>query len=100
MALRTARQDGATDTDAAPFPASWEKKGQVIHVFTHFELRLNVFHALVTSDDKSAGTFDAFLDARWSDAEDLAGEALPSVMKKAITIALPEAFRPRKPGKD
>lgn len=96
----TARQDGATDTDAAPFPASWEKKGQVIHVFTHFELRLNVFHALVTSDDKSAGTFDAFLDARWSDAEDLAGEALPSVMKKAITIALPEAFRPRKPGKD
>ncbi|TDH38703.1 A/G-specific adenine glycosylase [Pseudohoeflea suaedae] len=96
----TARQDGATGTEAAPFPANWEEKGQVIHVFTHFELRLSVFHALVTSEDKSADAFDTAMDARWSDAADLAGEALPSVMKKALTAALPDALRPRKPGRD
>lgn len=93
----TARQDGATGTDAAPFAAAWREAGQVVHVFTHFELRLSVFHAVVTPAEESTARIADLPDSRWSDASELSGEALPSVMKKAITAALPDAFRPQKP---
>ena len=36
----TARIDGETTTEAAPFAADWQACGSVTHVFTHFELRL------------------------------------------------------------
>lgn len=84
----TARQDGATDIDAAPFAAEWRVAGTVTHVFTHFELRLRVFHARV---DRAAPD-----GAWWSPREDLPGEALPTVMKHAIETAIPGATR--KPG--
>jgi A/G-specific adenine glycosylase len=94
----TARQDGETGAEAAPFSAHWQESGQVVHVFTHFELRLSVFHAVVTPADDSAADVGALSDARWSEPAELADEALPSVMKKAITAALPDAFRPQRPG--
>lgn len=81
----SARADGETGPGAAPFAAEWRSAGNVTHVFTHFELRLEIFHALVTISDESSGW--------WSRPEKLATEALPSVMKKAITAALPDAFR-------
>lgn len=82
----TARRDGATTADAAPFPAGWRHRGVIAHVFTHFELRLHVFHAEVTPFEPPHGMF-------WSNAEDLPGEALPTVMKKAIEAALPGATK-------
>ena len=82
----TARMDGATDLSAAPFPADWQARGAVTHVFTHFELRLSVYHAVV------AGKTPAH-DGWWQPKETLDGEALPTVMKKAISQAIPDAFR-------
>lgn len=84
----TSRQDGATEQDAAPFGATWRHKGVVSHVFTHFELRLEVWRADVEAMAAPHGMF-------WSSAADLPGEALPTLMKKAIEAAAPDATKRR-----
>ncbi|MEM5473685.1 A/G-specific adenine glycosylase [Hoeflea sp. AS60] len=81
----TVRADGETGTKAAPFAADWRSKGVISHVFTHFELRLEVFHAVVTNIPDH--------DGWWSDGDSLPGEALPTVMKKALSAAFPALFR-------
>ena len=81
----TARVDGAAGTGAAPFAAEWRAAGMVTHVFTHFELRLAVFHARIDGEAPAG--------AWWSARAELAGEALPTVMKKAIETAIPGATR-------
>lgn len=81
----TVRADGATGAKSAPFPADWLSRGVISHVFTHFELRLEVFHAVVTSTPEFPGW--------WSETDSLAGEALPTVMKKALGAAFPGMFR-------
>jgi A/G-specific adenine glycosylase len=83
----TAREDGATDVSAAPFAASWRPAGAVTHVFTHFELRLSVYVAEVPEQPADHGF--------WRAIENLDGEALPTVMKKAIETAIPGAFANR-----
>lgn len=82
----TARIDGDATIDAAPFPASWQSAGSITHIFTHFELRLSVY-----SLNNTAKRND--IDGWWSSPSELEGEALPTVMKKAITAAIPEAFK-------
>ncbi|AZO09206.1 A/G-specific adenine glycosylase [Mesorhizobium sp. M3A.F.Ca.ET.080.04.2.1] len=84
----TARADGATTTDAAPFPADWQRAGRIAHVFTHFALELEVFHAHIKGDAPD-GHF-------WSLAHDISGEALPTVMKKVIEAAIPGATKKRR----
>jgi len=81
----TVRADGETGTGAAPFAADWRSKGVISHVFTHFELRLEVFHAVVTPIPEHEGW--------WSDSDSLPGEALPTVMKKALGAPFPALFR-------
>jgi A/G-specific adenine glycosylase len=88
----TSRADGATGANAAPFEADWRPAGQIRHVFTHFELALDVFHADIRGERPAA-------EGWWSPPVDLPGEALPTVMKKAIAAALPAAFAPVKPEK-
>ena len=82
--------------DAAPhFPArsrkgnvTWRRlPGAVRHVFTHFPLELTVYSAEV------AATARPPKDARWVRISDLAGEALPSLMRKVLARAL--ADRPQ-----
>ncbi|CAN7205459.1 A/G-specific adenine glycosylase [Neorhizobium sp. LjRoot104] len=80
----TSRIDGGTTTEHAPFPADWEASGTVTHVFTHFELRLSVFRA------KTARV--ATIDGWWEPVTNLEAQALPTVMKKAISQAIPLAF--------
>jgi A/G-specific adenine glycosylase len=87
----TARADGATGTDAAPFAAEWRRAGIVTHVFTHFELRLTIFHAVVDGPTPAG--------AWWSPREDVSGEALPTVMKNAIETAIPGATRKPAPAR-
>ncbi len=65
-------------TQAAPMQAAWRQAGRVRHVFTHFELFLDVYAATVPTIDA-----DGFLRP----ATRLAGEALPSVMRKCLEIA-------------
>ncbi|UVC10160.1 A/G-specific adenine glycosylase [Rhizobium sp. TH2] len=79
-------RDGGTSTDHAPFAADWRPRGAVVHVFTHFELRLSVYRADLTGTrDKDNGW--------WEPVTNLDGEALPTVMKKAISAAIPDAFK-------
>ena len=80
--------DLASAFEAAPFDAEWTKvRAKVAHVFTHFRLEMTVFRAEVAPDLlPPAGYW-------WSRPEELAGEALPTAMKKAIAAAVPNAFR-------
>ncbi|RKE85773.1 A/G-specific adenine glycosylase [Rhizobium sp. AG855] len=81
----TSRQDGETGVDAAPFPAAWQPAGAISHVFTHFELRLSIFRAGPIDIPSGDHGF-------WVPVIELDGEALPTVMKKAIVAAIPTAF--------
>ncbi|HOV05312.1 MAG TPA: A/G-specific adenine glycosylase [Kaistiaceae bacterium] len=67
-----------------PFPASWREAGAASHTFTHFHLELAVWRA----DVGEIAVMPA--GAWWSPPEALGGEALPTVMKKAIVAAAPE----------
>ena len=82
----TARTDGATDAAAAPFPGDWQRAGSVDHVFTHFGLRLEIFCSRIESRPPTDTGW-------WSPPEALSREALPTVMKKAIAVAIPTAFK-------
>jgi len=83
----TASRDGATGADAAPFAAAWRPAGSVRHVFTHFELDLEIWRA----DTGIAAPAGCWWEAQSGHA------ALPSVMKKAIEAAIPGATKRRKP---
>jgi A/G-specific adenine glycosylase len=62
----------------APMRAAWRTAGQVRHVFTHFELWLDVYTASVPAIDA-----DGFLHP----ATALVDEALPSLMRKCVSLA-------------
>jgi len=81
----TARLDGDTSTEAAPFPAAWTLAGTIKHVFTHFELRLDVYRAELS--ERPATNI-----GWWSTRDDISGEALPTVMKNALACAIPDIF--------
>lgn len=69
--------------------------GVVRHVFTHFPLELTVYAA-----DVPART-PAPEDTRWIAISDLAGEALPSLMRKVLAHALTsDRIHKVQPGKD
>ena len=84
----TARLDGIADERGAPFPARWRHTGSITHVFTHFSLELEVFLADVDLTTAPDGCF-------WAKAEEILGEALPTVMKKVIEKAIPGSTRRR-----
>ena len=64
-----------------PFDANWTARGEVKHVFTHFELKLSVQEAA-----PPAGWTPASGD--WVNETALDREALPSVMRKVLAIRL------------
>jgi len=67
------------DLTDAPVPRNWEKcDGQVRHIFTHFELYLDVFKS--DSPDKD-------VEGIWAPLTEISDYALPTVMKKALKIA-------------
>ena len=71
--------------DHAPLNGRWKKlAGQVEHTFTHFHLELEVWRA-VSLDD---GMLRDDGDYRWVRRHDLAGEALPTVMRKIVAHVL------------
>jgi len=81
----------APGRDAAPLAADWQRIAvPVIHVFTHFRLTLDIWHARLPDAHPAPG------DSWWASAVDLPHEALPSVMKKAIEAAVPGATRKRR----
>lgn len=85
----TARIDGDATPAGRPFDAAWQACGSIVHVFTHFELRLSVYRANVAAHDSAEQG-----NGWWEKPETLQDQALPTVMKKAIAAAIPGAFRP------
>lgn len=82
----TSRQDGEPGIEAAPFEAEWQPRSAIRHVFTHFELALSVYRADGIALSAPAGWW-------WSSPQEIPGEALPTVMKKAIEAAMPGATK-------
>lgn len=72
------------DAIHAPLKAKWQKRaGAVEHTFTHFHLILTVFVGEVSAK-QAAGA-----EGIWTPENELAGEALPSLMRKVIAHAAP-----------
>ena len=63
----------------APMPAAWRPRGEVRHGFTHFELHI----ALLTASVPEIAA-DGFLRS----IAELDAEALPSVMRKCVALAV------------
>ncbi len=62
-----------------PAAADWRHHGQVVHVFTHFRLELEVWSATVPADGFDGGW--------WAAPEALKGEALPTLFRKVLAMA-------------
>lgn len=68
----------------APTNRNWEKcPDHVRHIFTHFDLRLEVYTAEIS--DRT------HIDGDWAKLDDIKDYALPTVMTKALLIAIPES---------
>jgi A/G-specific adenine glycosylase len=73
------------ERDQAPLAADWRRlPGAVMHVFTHFPLELSVWLARVPAATPAPDGH------RWTAAAGLAGEALPTVMRKVVERGLLE----------
>lgn len=78
----------------APVESEWRKmKAPVEHTFTHFHLQLNVWKTETADTSLPKGG-----DYRWVHKDELAHEALPSLMRKVIVAALEDRPRLRKTG--
>jgi A/G-specific adenine glycosylase len=74
---------GDTHLSHAPVKAAWRAlPGIVTHVFTHFTLEATVMTTVVPAAAAHK------MEGRWVSLENVASEALPSVMKKMISHAL------------
>ena len=63
----------------APIERNWGKcEGEVKHIFTHFELKLDVYRA-EAADNLAKGV--------WAQLTDISDYALPTVMKKVLTVS-------------
>ena len=73
--------DWTTELPAVAYPVSghWRHHGQVVHVFTHFRLELEVWSAQVDGHDLAGGW--------WSSPSALDGEALPTLFRKVLSAA-------------
>ena len=68
---------------SAPIDADWTKvKTPVEHTFTHFHLQLSVWKTATAESLPDGG------DYRWVHKDELVHEALPSLMRKVVVMAL------------
>lgn len=79
-------QDGKTGSDAAPIKLNWTNKGEIRHTFTHFHLVLEVWFGEAETTTE---------EGWWSGRHELAGEALPGLMKKVLEQAIPDCTKPK-----
>jgi A/G-specific adenine glycosylase len=64
---------------AYPLQAEWRHRGQIVHVFTHFRLELEVWSAQVDPTALDGGW--------WSPPKALKSEALPTLFRKVLAAA-------------
>lgn len=75
---------GSVWTETLPAPdypakADWRHRGQVVHIFTHFRLELEVWSGTVDAEGMANGW--------WADPRALKDEALPTLFRKVLTVA-------------
>jgi len=73
----------------APCQGDWHYQGEIAHIFTHFRLEMSVY--LLRNVEETIRN-KVCNDGWWVEQENLDGEALPSVMRKILALALPAAF--------
>jgi A/G-specific adenine glycosylase len=66
---------------AYPVAATWHHRGQIIHVFTHFRLELDIWTAQIPDTSTLSGGW-------WTDPRELDNEALPTVFRKVLAVGL------------
>lgn len=73
--------DWSAALPGADYPAQgdWRHRGQVVHVFTHFRLELEVWSAVVDATGLD--------DGWWAEPAALKGEALPTLFRKVLAAA-------------
>ncbi|ODT69537.1 MAG: A/G-specific adenine glycosylase [Pelagibacterium sp. SCN 63-23] len=73
--------DWLEDLPAVAYPVAgqWRHRGQVVHVFTHFRLELEVWSSPVAPATLASGW--------WSPPAALGGEALPTLFRKVLVQA-------------
>jgi A/G-specific adenine glycosylase len=79
IALPSSDWSAAPDS-APPLPGDWIDLGSVSHGFTHFELHLNVRALHLAARPPLAGN--------WLNVDEMAGAGLPTLFRKAVTLAL------------
>ena len=62
-----------------PVKGEWKHRGQVVHIFTHFRLELEVWSAVVPPEGFGGGW--------WAERRALKGEALPTLFRKVLAVA-------------
>jgi A/G-specific adenine glycosylase len=71
------------DASSAPLRASWTRQPDIVrHVFTHFPLELVVFRAAVPASTPAPPGM------RWISANEIAGEAFPTLFRKVLAVGL------------
>ncbi|MEN3793878.1 A/G-specific adenine glycosylase [Fulvimarina sp. MAC3] len=93
----SAREDGETGINAAPFAAEWQMAGAVDHGFTHFKLQLTVYRAEIEETPD--------VDGWWAAVDQIADQGLSTLMRKVVTRALAHDHRdirakPAAPGRE
>ncbi len=68
------------DDPAPPLAAEWRKGPKVAHTFTHFHLELDVWRTHVATETAPVA------GGNWVAMGDLHAEALPSLMRKIVTV--------------
>ena len=63
-----------------PLQADWRHRGQIVHIFTHFRLELEIWSAIIPDPSLLA-------DGWWADPGEFDAEALPTVFRKALGAA-------------
>lgn len=75
----TSEWSDAPGEPAYPVAAQWHRRGQVVHVFTHFRLELEVWSAAVSPEGLG--------DGWWAPPAALKDEALPTLFRKVLAAA-------------
>jgi len=76
----SASTNGDSSVEGAPISANWQYCGKVRHSFTHFYIEMKVYFCLLNSRAK--------VDGWWVHRDIVNEEALPTLMKKIVALAL------------
>jgi A/G-specific adenine glycosylase len=78
--IPTSEWTARPEAPAHPVEGVWSHHGRVVHVFTHFRLELEIWSTTIVRPEQLE-------DGWWASPHALAGEALPTLFRKALAAA-------------